>query len=87
MPWLILCRCFKKASCRIKLISKGAIIIDNNVWIGQNATIISSIIGDGAIIGANAVVTHNVPAYSMVAGNPAKIIKILNEGTSNNCDI
>lgn len=60
------------------LVSKGEVIIGNNVWIGAKATILPGVhIGDGAIIGANAVVTHDVPAYSIVVGSPAKIIKQL----------
>ena len=56
--------------------SKGPVIIGNNVWIGDKATILSGVtIGDGAVIAANAVVTKDVPAYSVVGGNPAKIIK------------
>lgn len=58
------------------LVSKGPVIIGNNVWIGDKATILPGIaIGDGAVIGANAVVTKDVPAYCVVGGNPAKIIK------------
>lgn len=56
--------------------SKGDVTIGNDVWIGKSATILSGItIGDGAVIGANSVVTKNVEPYSIVAGNPAKIIK------------
>lgn len=56
--------------------SKGAVRIGNNVWIGKNACILGGVtIGEGAIIAANSVVTHDVPAYSVAAGNPAKIIK------------
>lgn len=56
--------------------SKGDVIIGNDVWIGQNSVILSGIkIGDGAVIGANSVVTKNVEPYSIVAGNPAKLIK------------
>lgn len=59
-----------------KLHSKGPIEIGNNVWIGDKATILSGVsIGEGSIIAANAVVTKDVPPYSVVAGNPAKIIK------------
>lgn len=55
---------------------KGGIEIGNNVWIGDKATILSGVkIGDGAVIGANTVVTKDVPAYSVVGGNPGKIIK------------
>lgn len=57
--------------------SKGAVIIGKNVWIGDKATILSSVtIGDGAVVGANSVVTHDVLAKTVVAGNPARIIKI-----------
>lgn len=56
--------------------SKGPVIIGNNVWIGDKATILPNVtIGDGAVIAANAVVTKDVPAYSVVAGNPAKVMK------------
>ena len=60
--------------------SKGAVIIGRNVWVGEKATILSGVtIGDGAIIAANAVVTKDVPAYSVVGGNPAKIIKVIQQ--------
>lgn len=56
--------------------SKGPVIIGNNVWIGDKSTILSNVkIGDGVIVGANSVVTKDIPAYSVVGGNPAKIIK------------
>lgn len=55
---------------------KGDTIIGNDVWIGQNVTVMPGIhVGDGAIIAANSVVTKDVPAYHIVGGNPAKIIK------------
>ena len=54
----------------------GNIIIDDNVWIGCNSVILHNVrIGTGSIVSAGAVVTKNVPPYSMVAGVPAKIIK------------
>jgi len=53
------------------------ITIGNDVWIGHNALIIGEIeIGNGAIIAAGAVVTKDVPPYSIVAGVPAKVIKM-----------
>lgn len=59
-----------------KLHSKGPIAIGDNVWIGDKATILSGVtIGDGAVVAANAVVTRDVPAYSVVAGNPARVVK------------
>lgn len=60
------------------LYSKGKIIIEDNVWIGEMVCIMPGVhIGRGSIIGANAVVTHDVPPYCVVGGNPAKIIKRL----------
>ena len=55
---------------------KGNTVIGNDVWIGQNAVILPGVnIGDGAIIGANSVVGSNVEPYTIVAGNPAKMIR------------
>lgn len=56
--------------------AKGDVIIGNDVQIGQDALILSGVkIGDGAIIGARAVVTKDVEPYAIVAGNPAKVIR------------
>lgn len=56
--------------------SKGDIIIDDDVWIGYGATVMSGIhIGQGAIIAAGAIVTKDVPPYAIVGGVPAKVIK------------
>lgn len=55
---------------------KGDTIIDNDVWIGQNAVILPGVhIGDGAIIGANSVVGSDIESYTVVVGNPAKILR------------
>lgn len=60
------------------LYSKGPVIIGNNVWIGEKVCILPNVkIGDGAIIGANSVVTKDIPPYSVAAGSPAKVIKQL----------
>ena len=57
------------------LYTKGPIKIGDNVWIGEKAAILGGVsIGNGAIIGANTVVTHDVPAYSIAVGCPAKVI-------------
>lgn len=57
-------------------ISKGAVVIGHDVWIGTKATILSGVkIGNGAIIAANAVVTKDVPAYAIVGGAPARVLK------------
>lgn len=55
---------------------KGDTVIGNDVWIGQNATILPGVhIGDGAIIGASSVVGSDVEPYTIVAGNPAQFIR------------
>ncbi|MCW9027952.1 MAG: CatB-related O-acetyltransferase [Kangiella sp.] len=57
--------------------TKGGVSIGNAVWIGDNVTILSGVnVGDGAVIGAGSVVTKNVKSYSVVAGVPAKFIKM-----------
>lgn len=57
-------------------ISKGDIIIEDDVWIGGNSVVLSGVkIGRGSVIGAGSVVTKNVPKYSIVVGNPSKVIK------------
>ena len=55
---------------------KGDTVIGNDVWIGYQALIMPGVkIGNGAIISSRAVVTSDVPAYAIVGGNPAKLIK------------
>lgn len=55
---------------------KGATIIEDNVWLGERVCILSGVrIGRGAIIAANAVVTHDIPPYCVAGGVPAKVIK------------
>jgi acetyltransferase-like isoleucine patch superfamily enzyme len=57
--------------------TKGDVIIGHDVWIGAGATILSGVhIGNGAVIGARSVVTRDVPSYGIVAGNPAKLIRL-----------
>lgn len=56
--------------------TKGDVNIGNDVWIGTHSTIMSGVtIGDGAVIANNSVVTKDVPPYTIVGGNPAKVIK------------
>lgn len=58
--------------------SKGPVVIDDNVWIGEKSSIMPGVhIGMGAIIAANSVVTHDIPPYCVAAGTPAKVIKVI----------
>jgi acetyltransferase-like isoleucine patch superfamily enzyme len=56
----------------------GQLKIEDDVWIGCNAIILASVkfIGRGSVIGAGSIVTHDVPPYAVVAGNPARVIKM-----------
>lgn len=57
-------------------IGKKPIVIGNHVWIGTKSIILKGVtIGEGAIVAAGSVVTRDVPAHSIVAGNPAKVLK------------
>ncbi len=57
----------------------GPVVIGRNSWLGEGSVILPGVtIGEHAIIGANAVVTRDVPAFSVAAGNPAKVIKRYN---------
>ena len=61
---------------KTKMPLKGDTVVGNDVWIGQNATILPGVhIGDGAIIGCNSTVASDVPPYTVVAGNPAKPLR------------
>lgn len=55
---------------------KGDTVVGNDVWIGQNVTVMPGVhIGDGAIIAADSVVTKNIPPYCIAGGNPCKVIR------------
>lgn len=57
-------------------VAKGDVNIGNDVWIGMGALILSGVtIGDGAIIGARAVVAKDIPPYGIAVGNPAEVVK------------
>ena len=61
-------------------VKRGPVVIQDKVWIGFNAIILKGItLGEGAVIGAGSVVTKDVPAYTVVVGNPARVIRKLAE--------
>lgn len=64
-----------------RIIQKESVIIGDDSWIGENVCIIGASIGKHCVIGANAVVTKNIPDYSVAVGNPAKVIKKYNFST------
>lgn len=60
------------------LISKGPVIIEDEVWLGEGVAVLPGVrIGRSSIIGANAVVTRDIPPYSVAVGAPARVIKTL----------
>lgn len=60
------------------VVSKGAVYIGNRVWVGDKVTILPNVcIGDGVVIGANSVVTKSLPSNVIVAGNPARVVKLI----------
>jgi len=63
---------------RRPLYSKGPVFIGKNVWLGRNVCVMPGVkIGDYAVVGANSVVTKDIPAKAVVGGVPAKIIRVL----------
>lgn len=64
------------------IIQKSTVTIGRGSWIGENVCIMGCTIGKQCVIGANAVVTKNIPDYCVAAGNPAKIIKRYNFDTN-----
>ena len=65
-----------------KVFSKGPVVIEDGVWIGEGACVLPGVrIGRHAIVGANAVVTRDVPPYAIVGGVPARVLKTLSPGS------
>jgi len=72
------CGDFDGEAWRWKYSESKPIVIGDNVWIGEYAAILKGVtIGTGAIVASHAVVTKDVPPYSIVAGNPARVVKEL----------
>lgn len=65
-----------KSDHHLDATSKGPIIIEDEVWFGTNVIVLSGVkIGKGSIIGAGSVITKDVPPYSIVGGNPSRVLK------------
>ena len=63
--------------CQQRSSQPEPIIIGNDVWIGARVIVLPGVnIGDGAVIGAGAVVTGNIPPYAVAVGNPAKVVRV-----------
>jgi virginiamycin A acetyltransferase len=76
-PFPIFGQGWEKAFDVFNLPVKGDIIVGHDVWFGYDSLVMNGVtIGNGAIIAARAVVVKDVPAYSIVAGNPAKVVKM-----------
>ena len=67
---------YAKPPANADLPLKGDTVVGNDVWIGQNVTVLPGVrIGDGAIIGLNSTVAGDIPPYTVAAGNPAVVIR------------
>lgn len=72
---------FDGDSWRWRHARSAPVTIGDNVWIGEYAAVMKGVtIGEGAVIAAHAVVTKDVPAYTVAAGNPARVVKELKHG-------
>ncbi len=68
--------------------SADPVVLGNNVMVGANAVLLEGVqVGEGAVVAAGAIVTQNVPAYTVVAGVPAKVIKEIDEKTKSKTEI
>ncbi len=63
------------------VIQKNHVVIGEGSWLGENVCVIGASIGKHCVIGANSVVTKDIPNYSIAVGSPAKVIKIYNKAT------
>ncbi|MGY8987249.1 MAG: acyltransferase [Flavobacteriales bacterium] len=64
-----------------EILEKGPVEIGENTWLGENVCVVGSSVGKHCVIGANSVVTKDIPDYSVAVGSPAKVIKKFNSTT------
>ena len=62
-----------------KIITKGEVVIGEQTWLGENVCVIGASVGKHCVIGANSVVLHDIPDYSVAIGSPAIVIKKFNK--------
>ncbi|GAA6391971.1 DapH/DapD/GlmU-related protein [Megasphaera sp.] len=75
--------CVSTPPIKRDLTTDGSIVIEDNVWIGDNVVILPNVkIGYGSIVGANSVVTEDIPPSSIAVGIPVKVIKVWNNTTT-----
>lgn len=68
--------------------SADPVVVENNVLIGANAVVLEGVrIGEGSVVAAGAIVTKDVPPFTVVAGVPAKIVKTIDEKTKSKTEI
>lgn len=68
-----------------KHIAHARVVVEDKAWIGFNVSILKGVtIGEGAVIGACSVVTHDIPPYAVAVGNPARVVRSLIASTSSN---
>lgn len=71
-----LCTASHDISSPLMVLTKSEIVVNDNVWIAARANILPGVvIGDGAVVGACAVIAKDVPSWSVVVGNPARVVK------------
>lgn len=76
IDYITTCQKISSKNVNFSLNQKPA-IIESDVWVGANAVIMQGVhVGTGAVVGANAVVTHDIPPYAIVVGVPARIIRL-----------
>ena len=63
------------------ILDYGPVVIGENTWLGENACIMGASVGMHCVIGVNAVVTKDIPDYSIAVGSPAKVIRQYNQVT------
>ena len=71
-----LCTASHDISSSVMALAKAPIVIEDNVWVAAKASVLPGVnIGEGSVVGACAVVAKNTPSWSVIVGNPARVVK------------